>query len=84
MRIIPKLFLNKIFGDNIYVNSFHHQMIREVANGFRSIAWASDGVVEVIEKEEGSYVLGVQWHPEEMRGNKFNMSDLFKEFISKT
>lgn len=59
-------------------------MIRKVANVFKLIAWASDGVVEAIEKEEGSYVLGVQWHPEEMRGNQFNMSDLFKEFISKT
>ncbi len=84
ININNKSSLNKIFEDNIYVNSFHHQMIREVANGFRSIAWASDGVVEAIEKEEGSYVLGVQWHPEEMRGNQFNMSDLFKEFISKT
>ncbi|MBN1068563.1 hypothetical protein DVW02_11295 [Clostridium botulinum] len=45
---------------------------------------ASDGVVEAIEKEEGSYVLGVQWHLEEMRENQFNINDLFKEFISKT
>ncbi len=59
-------------------------MIRKVANRFRSIAWAFDRVVEAIEKEERSYVLGVQWHPEEMRGDQFNISDLFKEFISKT
>lgn len=84
ININDKSSLNKIFGNNINVNSLHHQMIKKVANGFKSIAWACDGVIEAIEKEEGSYVLGVQWHPEEMIENKFNMNNLFKEFISKT
>ena len=81
VRIDEQSSLHKIFGNKTYVNSLHHQVIKKVADGFRAIAWSNDGVIEAIEKEEKSYVLGVQWHPEEMRGDQFNMIELFKDFI---
>jgi putative glutamine amidotransferase len=49
------------------VNSFHHQAIRDVAPPLRPTAWAEDGLVEAVEGASGeSWLLAVQWHPEEM------------------
>lgn len=49
------------------VNSFHHQAIDNVAPGLIvSAVSADDGVVEAVELPGNRFVLGVQWHPEEL------------------
>lgn len=48
------------------VNSFHHQAVKDVADGLKASAWTSDGIIEAIEGNEGSFILAVQWHPETM------------------
>ena len=49
------------------VNSFHHQAIREVADCFAITAVSSDdGVIEAVEQPGERFVVGVQWHPEEL------------------
>lgn len=73
----------KIFNkDKIKVNSFHHQCIKTLAPGFRNIAESSDKVIEIIEKEDYGFMMGVQFHPEMManRGNE-EMDLVFKYFI---
>ena len=53
--------------DNCAVNSFHHQSVKQVAEGMRITARSPDGVVEGLESvDDDWWVLGVQWHPEEM------------------
>ena len=47
------------------VNTIHHQAVRDLAPGFRAVAFAADGVVEAIEGE-GLPVVGVQFHPEKL------------------
>jgi putative glutamine amidotransferase len=48
------------------VNSFHHQAIREPANGVIVSARSEDEVIEGIESPPGPWwLVGVQWHPEE-------------------
>lgn len=51
---------------SVFVNSFHHQAVGDVAPGFVIAAVAADGVVEAIEKSDNPRVYGVQWHPEGM------------------
>ncbi|MDD5248407.1 MAG: type 1 glutamine amidotransferase [Rhodocyclaceae bacterium] len=46
------------------VSSIHHQALKDLGSGIRVEARAEDGVVEAIGWEGGSYVFGVQWHPE--------------------
>lgn len=58
----------KFLPERIRVNSFHHQAINRLAEGFHAVAHARDGVVEAIEKSEGTFAAGVQWHPEMMAG----------------
>jgi putative glutamine amidotransferase len=49
------------------VNSFHHQSVKQVADGMRVTARSPDGVVEGLESVGNDWwVLAVQWHPEEM------------------
>ncbi len=50
--------------DTLKVNSWHHQGIKEVGDNLKVSATAPDGTVEGIEREDCTYVIGVQWHPE--------------------
>jgi putative glutamine amidotransferase len=64
------------------INSSHHQAIREPGRGLRITAHAPDGVVEAIEWAAGkNWVLGVQWHPERMRGDAL-ADALFRRLVS--
>jgi putative glutamine amidotransferase len=52
-------------GD-ITVNSMHHQAVRDLAPGLVATGWSGDGVIEAAESTSDSWILAVQWHPEEM------------------
>jgi gamma-glutamyl-gamma-aminobutyrate hydrolase PuuD len=57
--------LRSLIGkDTLYVNSFHHQAVRQVASGFKATAYAPDSVVEAIESTTAAPVWAVQFHPE--------------------
>lgn len=67
VRVAGGSRLARILGrEELRVNSFHHQAVREVAPGWRAVAWAPDGVIEGIESSEHPFALGVQWHAEGM------------------
>lgn len=77
--------LENLYGESIRTNSFHHQAINKLGEGFKVIAKSSDGIVEAIEKIDHKFCLGIQWHPEMMvaRGNK-DMTKIFKLLIEKS
>ncbi|KRO00156.1 gamma-glutamyl-gamma-aminobutyrate hydrolase family protein [Companilactobacillus kimchiensis] len=75
-----KLF--KTIGDNIFVNSRHHQAIRNVREGLKVVAKASDGVIEGIENADAS-VQAVQWHPENMWQDDSRQLAIFRDFIER-
>ena len=52
-------------GESFIVNSWHHQAVDRLGEGFRAVQWAPDGVVEAI-RHEALPILGVQWHPERL------------------
>ena len=67
VEVQPGTVLSGILGETrVRVNSFHHQAVRRVADGFLVSATASDGVIEAIENPSLRFALGVQWHPERM------------------
>lgn len=70
--------------DSIFVNSYHHQSVKDVAPGFRVTAYSKDGVVEAIEKIGSDRVWGVQFHPEGFvsSGNNDFMG-IFKHLVEK-
>lgn len=50
--------------DVLEVNTTHHQAVKTLGRGLIVNATAEDGVIEGIESQVHSFVLGVQWHPE--------------------
>jgi putative glutamine amidotransferase len=56
-------------GSPVAVNSFHHQAVRELGDGFVATAWAPDGTIEAIEQPGPRLVIGVQWHAEGLRAH---------------
>lgn len=52
--------------EEINVNSFHHQAVKRLAEGFKITAISEDGIIEAIESVNHSFLVGIQWHPEIM------------------
>ncbi|MBW7882152.1 MAG: gamma-glutamyl-gamma-aminobutyrate hydrolase family protein [Caldilineaceae bacterium] len=63
------------------VNSMHHQGIDHVGYGLRVVATADDGLVEAVEAPELPFVVGVQWHPEELARTDQHSANLFYNFV---
>lgn len=63
------------------VNSMHHQSIENLGAGLAPTAWAPDGVIEAVESQGEHYMMGVQWHPEELAATDPRMRRLFANFI---
>ncbi len=62
------------------VNSFHHQATKECGTLY-PVAYSDDGVVEGLEARGARFIIGVQWHPEEMAGTDQQQNRLFVEFV---
>ncbi|MDC3414410.1 gamma-glutamyl-gamma-aminobutyrate hydrolase family protein [Terrihalobacillus insolitus] len=60
------LLYDIIESRKLKVNSRHHQANREVPSTFKISGKANDGVIEAIESSKHTFVLGLQWHPENM------------------
>ena len=63
-----------------WVNSFHHQAIDHPAECFAVAAVSEDVVVEAVEVPCERFIVGVQWHPEELRAGEEAQS-LFRGFV---
>ncbi|HKW94191.1 MAG TPA: gamma-glutamyl-gamma-aminobutyrate hydrolase family protein [Methylomirabilota bacterium] len=69
--------------DELEVNSMHHQAINSLGRGLVAVAWAPDQVVEGAELADASrFVLGVQWHPEELVGHSEPARRLFAALVA--
>jgi putative glutamine amidotransferase len=70
VRLEPGTRCHKILGDEVVVNSFHHQGIadwgRLTPAGWCAEAALTPGLLEAAEDPAHRFVLGVQWHPEEL------------------
>jgi putative glutamine amidotransferase len=54
-----------ILGESVTVNSYHHQGIADPGR-LTAVGWSpDDGLIEAMEDPARTFVLGVQWHPED-------------------
>jgi gamma-glutamyl-gamma-aminobutyrate hydrolase PuuD len=65
VRIEPGTRLADILGTEAKVPCYHHQALDRIAPELRPTAVSEDGIVEALESTDGSWLVGVQWHPEE-------------------
>ncbi len=80
--------LTEILGigekEEIYVNSLHHQAIKEVRYPFEEVAIAPDGVNEAIDAFPEYDIISVQWHPEQMiAGGDERQRKLFDNLVER-
>ncbi len=68
-------------GIRIEVNSSHHQAVQKLGRNLCPTAWAEDELVECIEDPRPDrFVLGVQWHPEELLSTALHLA-LFETLV---
>src|SRR2546430_5712892 len=71
-------------GFDVQINTSHHQSVRDLGHGLRVAAVAPDGVIEAVEHEPHKHwVVGVQWHPERMKGHAL-AAGLFRALVEAT
>lgn len=63
------------------VNTTHHQAVKELGKGLVASAASADGVIEAVESENDSFVLGVQWHPEFLTHKDLAQRRIFTAFV---
>jgi putative glutamine amidotransferase len=80
--IEPKTLLSSIAGTPEWrVNSRHHQGVKALGQGLKASAIDPfDGLVEAVERPDKSFVLGVQWHPENQAPVDAGQSRIFGSF----
>jgi putative glutamine amidotransferase len=84
VKVAPGSRLAEVLGvDELEVNSMHHQAIHRLGRGLTAVAWAPDQLVEGAEgADPAHFVLGVQWHPEELVGHSEPARRLFSALVA--
>ncbi|GAQ80278.1 glutamine amidotransferase-like protein [Klebsormidium nitens] len=75
IKVVPGTPLHQWFRgrEDLNVNSYHHQGTKRLAQRFKPMAHAPDGLIEafydpaVYNPEQGQFIVGLQFHPERMR-----------------
>jgi putative glutamine amidotransferase len=82
VRIEGKTLLHRvILRKEIWVNSKHHQAIKDVASPLIVSARSGDGMIEAVEAPSKKFALGVQWHPEGTWNVSADSKRLFRAFV---
>jgi putative glutamine amidotransferase len=69
-------------GERAVVNSSHHQSVLKPGRDLKITGRSSDGIVESVEwTGDGNWVVGVQWHPERMKGDQLAQR-LFSDLVA--
>ena len=83
VTLVPDTMMQKVFGEEtLFVNSIHHQAIKDVGKGLKVFARSTDGIVEGIELEGYPFCVAVQWHPEHLHKHNPIQSKLFSAFVN--
>lgn len=83
VTVVPDSTLATLTGKRPYVNSRHHQAIKDVAPSLRVTASADDQVIEALESKADDQILGVQWHPENMYKHHAESRQIFQNFVDR-
>ncbi len=84
INISKETMMYEIFGkEKIFVNSLHHQALKDLGKDLKVTATATDGIIEAVESTNERVILGVQFHPETMSMKYKEFVNPFKYFIDK-
>ncbi len=80
VKVEKDTILYSLMGEEIGVNSCHHQGIKKLGNMLKSSAFAYDGLIEAFENKEKN-IIAVQWHPERLYDQDNYNIRLFEKLI---
>ena len=63
---------------------WHHQAVHAPGTALRVVARANDGVIEAVEHTTSSWIVGVQWHPEQTAATDMAQQSLFDELVRRS
>lgn len=66
--------------EQMTVNSYHHQGVRDLAARFAPMAHADDGLVEAFYDPKAAFTVGLQFHPERMLIESHGHMEVWKAF----
>ena len=69
-------------AERLPVNSYHHQAVKQVADGLRVMAAAPDGLAEALYRPGSRFLWALQWHPEFSYRTDENSRKIFRAFVS--
>lgn len=82
INIVDNTILKSILKvDSCKVNSRHNYHVGDV-NEYIISSYSEDGIPESIEMPDKRFVIGLQWHPEEMIHFDENSKKIFSEFVN--
>lgn len=82
IHIDSESLLGNFLPTEYQVNTYHHQIVHQVANNFQVIAHAPDGIVEAIQSLHfDAPILAIQWHPELTRKTINTEQQIFDYFV---
>lgn len=81
VQLEPGNPFHELYGDKVYVNSWHHQVVAKEGKGLTVCGRSSDGVIEAV-SDVSRRILGAQWHPEMMSVASDEMKKLFQYFVN--
>ncbi|MFS1240552.1 gamma-glutamyl-gamma-aminobutyrate hydrolase family protein [Enterococcus lactis] len=65
VKIVSDSLLSDLLPDSYFVNSYHHQAVKDLSPLLKAIAFSNDGLIEAVQSKDNMHkILGVQWHPE--------------------
>lgn len=74
------LFYSIVKEESFKVNSHHNYKITD-SGSYDIVGYSNDNIIEVIEKKNNNFNIGVQWHPEKNYDNDIISQRLFIYFI---
>lgn len=67
----------------VTVRNGHHQAVDRVGDDLRPVAFAADGIVEGTQHKTATWMLGVQWHPEDPKADPNDRQLIFGELVNR-
>ena len=65
LKVVEGSYIHGLIGKtDIMVNSFHHQNVKDLAQGLVAEGYSDEGYVEIVHAPQHKFLLGVQFHPE--------------------
>jgi putative glutamine amidotransferase len=82
--VVPGTLLWSLVSEpNLRVNSRHHQALERLGEHLTiSARDVEDGVIEAVERSDRTFMLAVQWHPENQAATFPEQMALFRAFVN--